>query len=68
LGPPDIVDSRRFLQVLNVPKTIATAVSSEVVTLSDLATALSLEDLWDALEIVAVNRHNESILQREQTR
>jgi len=53
---------------LNVPKTIATAVSSEVVTLSDLATALSLEDLWDALEIVAVNRHNESILQREQTR
>lgn len=68
MGPPDIVDSRRFLQVLNVPKTIATAVSSEVVTLSDLATALSLEDLWDALEIVAVNRHNESILQREQTR
>jgi hypothetical protein len=37
-----------------------------MVTLAELATVLSLEDLWDALEVVAVNRHNEAILQKEQ--
>lgn len=66
MGPPDLVDSHRFAQVVNVPRTIATAVSSEMVTLAELATVLSLEDLWDALEVVAVNRHNEAILQKEQ--
>jgi len=40
-------------------------VSSELVTFAELATVLSLEDLWDVLEINAVNRHNEAIMQRE---
>lgn len=48
--------------------TVATAVSSEVVSLAELATVLSLEDLWDAIEIASVNHHNEAIMQREQTR
>jgi hypothetical protein len=48
-----------------VPPTIACAVSSELVTFAELATVLSLQDLWDVLEIHAVNRHNESIASRE---
>jgi len=51
-----------------VPPTVAAAVSSELVTLADLAVSLSLQDLWDVLEIHAVNRHNESILSREASR
>lgn len=34
--------------------------------MAELATVLSLEDLWDILEVNAVNRHNEGILAREQ--
>lgn len=36
--------------------------------MADLATVLSLEDLWDVLEVNAVNRHNECILAREQAK
>ncbi len=36
--------------------------------MADLATVLSLEDLWDVLEINAVNQHNEAILAREQAK
>jgi hypothetical protein len=50
-----------------VPPTIACAVSSELVTFAELATVLSLQDLWDVLEIHAVNRHNESITPREKS-
>jgi len=35
------------------------------VTFADLATVLSLEDLWDVMEINAVNRHNEAVANRE---
>ena len=34
-------------------------------TFGELATVLSLEDLWDVLEINAVNRHNEHVATRE---
>ena len=65
LGPPDLFNEHRYARVLNVPPTISCAVSSELVTFAELATVLSLEDLWDVLEINAVNRHNEAIMQRE---
>lgn len=64
MGPPN-VDQRKYARVLNVPPTIASAVSSELVTFSELATALSLQDLWDVLEINAVNHHNEAIASRD---
>jgi len=37
------------------------------VTFAELATVLSLQDLWDVLEINAVNRHNENVADRERT-
>jgi len=46
--------------------TVAAALSSDLAKMADLATVLSLEDLWDVLEVTAVNRHNEAILAREQ--
>jgi hypothetical protein len=36
------------------------------VTFGELATVLSLQDLWDVLEINAVNRHNEAVASKEQ--
>jgi hypothetical protein len=41
-----------------VPSTIAMAVASGRATYADLATRLSVEDLHDILEIVAVELHN----------
>jgi len=46
--------------------TIAAAITSELATMAELATVLSLEDLWDVLEVNAVNHHNEAILSHEQ--
>jgi hypothetical protein len=45
--------------------TIATAVSSRLATLHELSTVYGLEDLWDLLEINAVDRHNEAIMTQE---
>lgn len=36
--------------------------------MAELATVLSLEDLWDILEVNAVNSHNEAILARERAK
>lgn len=68
MGPPDVFDEREYARVLNVPSTIAAAISSELTTMAELATLLSLQDLWDVLEIHAVNRRNESIFARERAR
>jgi len=35
------------------------------VTFAELATVLSLQDLWDVMEINAVNRHNDAIANPE---
>jgi len=37
------------------------------VTFGELATVLSLQDLWDVLEINAVNRHNEAVATKERS-
>lgn len=34
-------------------------------TFAELATVLSLQDMWDVLEINAVNRHNEAIASKD---
>jgi hypothetical protein len=45
-----------------VPVTIYAAVSSGRATYADLATILSLEDLYDILEIVEVESYNDRII------
>lgn len=45
-----------------MPRTIGAAVSSGKATIRDLGEALSLEDLYDILEIAAVDAHNIRLL------
>lgn len=49
-------------EYLNVPPSIGTAISSGKATLAELSTVLSLEDLWDLLEVNAVDAHNQRII------
>jgi hypothetical protein len=46
---------------VNIPPTIATAISSGRATMAELATVLSLEDLHDILEVVTVDSHNRRV-------
>lgn len=46
----------------NIPKTIATVVSSGKATLNELDTVYGLEDMWDLLEIISIDNYNQSIL------
>lgn len=46
----------------NVPPLIAALVSSKIVTLHELQTVYGILDAHNLLEIVMVDRHNESIL------
>jgi len=49
-----------------VPRTIASVVSARLATLHELQTVYGLMDLWDLIEIHAVDAHNEGVMQREQ--
>lgn len=50
------------MEFQNVPKTIATVVSSGKATLHELDTVYGVEDLWDMLEIISIEAHNQRIL------
>ena len=51
-----------MMDFVNVPKTIATVVCSGKASLHELDTVYGLEDLWDLLEIISVESHNQRIL------
>lgn len=46
----------------NVPQTLAIIISSRLASLHELDSVLSLRDMWDLLEILYVDRHNETII------
>jgi hypothetical protein len=46
------------MDYLNVPPSIGFVVTSGLATLAELQTIYGLEDLWDLIEIHAVNSHN----------
>ncbi len=52
------------MNYLNIPKTIATVVSSGKATLHELDSVYGLEDLWDLLEIISIDAHNQRILSK----
>lgn len=52
---------------MNVPPTIGMVVSTGKATMAELATVLSLEDLWDLMEIILVDNHNRELI-AERTR
>ena len=47
-----------------MPRTIATVVSSGLARLIDLQTVYSVEDMWELLEIHAVDTHNANQAQK----
>lgn len=51
-----------------MPPTIGLAVSSGKATMAELASVLSLEDLYDILEVVGVDAHNRRVIDKRNER
>jgi len=51
---------------VNVPKTIATVMSSGKCSLTELSTSLGLEDLWWWLEVITVDSYNNMVINKAQ--
>ncbi|KHS42987.1 transglycosylase [Hafnia paralvei] len=49
---------------VNVPKTIATVLSSGRASLTELSTTLGVEDLWWLLEIITVDNYNKMVINK----
>ncbi len=47
-------------EYLNLPRTIATVLSARMATIVELDTALGTQDLYDLLEVIAVDNYNRS--------
>lgn len=45
----------------NVPRAIAAVVSSRIATLHELDTVYGVHDLWDLLEVITVDHHNQHV-------
>ena len=55
-------DTSALLPYPNVPATIGAAISSGKATAAELSTVLSLEDVYDLLEVAAIDAHNFRLL------
>jgi len=51
---------------VNVPKTIATVVSSKLATLFELDSVYGVEDMWRLLEIITVDNYNRMVVNKSQ--
>lgn len=58
--------NRRFLDYPNVARSIGTVVSSRLATLHELDTALGVGDLYDLIEVVAVDAYNQRVANQEE--
>lgn len=56
----------RVVDYVNVPRTIATVISSGKASKVELDSVLGVQDLWDLLEIIQVDAHNERVMQETQ--
>lgn len=61
---PAQAQSARLIEYRNVPRTIGTVLSHGAATLAELQTVYGLEDLYDLLEIILVDNHNEMVLSK----
>ncbi|EFU2787559.1 transcription elongation factor GreA [Salmonella enterica] len=52
-----------MVDYVNVPRTIATVISSGKASKVELDSVLGVQDLWDLLEIIQVDAHNERVMQ-----
>ncbi|EBT8409146.1 hypothetical protein CP791_01260 [Salmonella enterica] len=55
-----------MVDYVNVPRTIATVISSGKASKVELDSVLGVQDLWDLLEIIQVDAHNERVMQETQ--
>jgi hypothetical protein len=53
---------------VNVPPLVGTVFSSGRATWTELSTTLGVEDLWDILEVLRVDRHNAKVLEEKRRR
>ncbi|WP_347558577.1 transcription elongation factor GreA [Robbsia sp. KACC 23696] len=60
----DLGDGRDYADYVNVPRTIGTVISSGKATLAELETVLGMEDVYDLLEIIAIDAYNKQIASR----
>lgn len=51
---------------MNVPPTIGAVISARLATMAELETVLGMEDVYDLLEIIAVDAHNKRIAQQSE--
>jgi hypothetical protein len=56
------------VEYLNVPRTIATVVSSGKATLRECQEFYSVEDVYDLLEIISVDANNRRLIDRSQSK
>lgn len=62
---PDAKLSARLVEYENVPRIFGTVVSRRFATLHELDTVYGTEDVYDMMEIISVDSHNQSILNQE---
>ncbi|WP_277963902.1 hypothetical protein [Pseudomonas sp. RIT-To-2] len=53
-----------MVDYLNMPRTVATCVSSRLATLHELDTVYGLEDMWGLLEVNTVDTHNANVAKK----
>lgn len=51
---------------MNVPASIGTVVSKGLATLHELDTVYGTQDLYDMLEIIAVDAHNQNVMRKSE--
>ncbi|AYO37443.1 MULTISPECIES: transcription elongation factor GreA [Serratia] len=64
--PPRFANPDRpfgLVEYTNVPHTIATVISADKATKSELDAVLGVQDMWDLLEIIQVDAHNARVMQ-----
>ena len=57
-------DDREWAEYRNIHPSLAIVISAKLATLSELRTVYTLRDLYDLLEIAAVDRHNARLAAR----
>lgn len=54
--------NHRLAEYVNVPATLGAVISARMATLHELDTVYGCGDLWDILEIIMIDNHNQAVL------
>lgn len=58
-------ETRGLIDYPNMPRTLGTVISAGRATLHELETVYGMEDVYDMLEIIMVDAHNQRILNKK---